>query len=918
MKISDDRKASALARIQAFGAKRAAGATVAAPGEPRALAPVAIVGHMGTAPPSVNVRDLGRKLAAGEAVRAALGLRDALGNAVRADTPGTVLFVSSARYQVQWEDGALGWYDGDSLKVEAAVAARRHAPRRASPGGGAPEAGLFAPPPASAGPPSSAPASGTPASSRSAVVRRLVEENAEKSPLGAAIVGFVVEEAAYVALEPSEVHDALRDLAAQRRVQLLPRAARLVARSDLAIKEPDGTVLAYARSLVRARRREAVTGYRVVWTVVVDRPEVRSSSREHAPAGTLDYREMLVPTRASAEAFLRHLLAGEADSVSEYIAEAGLSAVTEDKAFAGWIEVPKARARRRASPPNSRPERLHAHDVRPIFCPFCRQRRPRAPGADMDICAPCLHDQRVKAGLVAPRAAPELDEETRSFREHLALKPPPELADRPLAPEHEEEIRRLEAGRGDARTLRAEARSLATGIEREARKLGTKLAHALKRDALAKQATHEALTRPLAGASAAEHVREAGVARADAALHLNNLRGFLTDVRDDLRRARLLDEATEIVAWNNASAARRRAMIAERSAAPAEPDTDMALLAKAEGVVDGAAERMARAPTAEERRGAEAEVERETGRPVTPPPPKPPRVEERPPRAARPALTWVWVVVPHRTELGIDSGQGFVAVEGRVLDDGTVGLLSPYDGAPIHGRPFKRRSAADRLADKLNGRGPKRKVSRFYGAERIVNVLREEKFAASMRFDQEHPEDTIFINADREGRPRRTGVVEVRSDGSIGYDRDFALFPEEGIAALVNKVLDGLELDPALNPPPELRTEIPAWEAAYDIATRASDDILGRDIHDGGYTVELAPHRRGDMVQPRQVIFKRRTSDHEEVGRVLVYEDGRVELSEETKAEEREDIESIVSRALRGRRVKNRVAETEDAGGSPA
>jgi hypothetical protein len=540
----------------------------------------------------------------------------------------------------------------------------------------------------------------------------------------------------------------------------------------------------------------------------------------------------------------------------------------------------------------------------------------------MDVCAPCLHDQQVKAGLVAPRPAPELDEDTRPFRERLALTVPPrpELADRPLTPEHEEEIRRMEAGRWDARLLRSEARAVTGAIEREARKLGTKLAHALKRDALAKQATHEALTRPLAGASAAEHVREASVARADAALNLNNLRGFLTDVRDNLRRARLLDEAREIVAWNNASPARRRTMAEQsRSQASTEPDADMALLAKAEGAVDGAAERMARAPTAEERREAEAEVERETGRPVAPPPvPEAPQVDARPSRAVRTALTWVWVVVPHRTELGIDSGHGFVAVEGRVLDDGTVGLLSPYDGAPIQGRPFKRRSAADRLADKLNGRGPKRKVSRFYGAERIVNVLREEKFAASMMFDQEHPEDTIFINAERDARPRRTGVVEVRSDGSIGYDRDFALFPEEGIATLVSKVLDGLELDPALNPPPVLRTEIPAWEAAYDIATRASDDILGRDIHDGGYAVELASHRRGDMVRPRQVIFMQRTPDHEEVGRVLVYEDGRVELSEETKAEEREDIESIVSRALRGRRVKNRIAESEDSGGSPA
>ena len=93
---------------------------------------------------------------------------------------------------------------------------------------------------------------------------------------------------------------------------------------------------------------------------------------------------------------------------------------------------------------------------------------------------------------------------------------------------------------------------------------------------------------------------------------------------------------------------------------------------------------------------------------------------------------------------------------------------------------------------------------------------------------------------------------------------------------------------------------------------------IARGLHPCGYTVELAPHRRGDMVRPRQVIFMRRTPDHEEVGRVLVYEDGRVELSEDTKAEEQEDIESIVRRALRGRRVKNRLAEIEDAGGSPA
>lgn len=280
--------------------------------------------------------------------------------------------------------------------------------------------------------------------------------------------------------------------------------------------------------------------------------------------------------------------------------------------------------------------------------------------------------------------------------------------------------------------------------------------------------------------------------------------------------------------------------------------------------------------------------------------------ELRPLREAVRGTTWVWVVVPHRLQSGVNSGGGFVTREGRLLEDGSVVLPPPYDGAPIHGKPYKRRSAADLLADKLSGLGPKKNVSRLNAAERIAKALRADGYEVRVGWDQERPGETIFIHAERGQRPRRIGVVEVLSDGHIGYDHDFAALYErgKGVAALVDKAIDGLDIDPSLNPPPKRRMEIDAREAAFDIASLANDEALALGVNDRrGYSADLVQHRGMDGTRPRQVILHHRTPGHEEAGRVLIHEEGRIELGESTDPGERAAIEALVVRALDGRRV---------------
>jgi hypothetical protein len=354
-------------------------------------------------PGSVRVSELlTRRLTAGEPVWAAMRLRGAGGGTIDTGTRGVVVDVGSGRYQVAWEGGSLGWYNPGELKVPHAQA-RARAPQRVDD----PRQGLFdeerATPPSRcdvavgdrvdvlrgrwegrrgwvvercgpnapetvvvklvARPPEGeerqaeihfrdlrAIPDDVPGSYSGPIDARMIARRAHHTRTGSIIIGALVDDSGR---DPHEVHAALEQLAAAGVVELLPLAAIGVPRRvDLSIRRPDGTVLAYVRSLDRARLSQGRSdgGYRVVWTTILDRPEAQTSaSRFQAHrAGARLYDDFFTRSRAAAEALAARLRSGQDDRLSEYVAEVGVAAVSGDNfghsdTFSGCIGWPKAR-----------------------------------------------------------------------------------------------------------------------------------------------------------------------------------------------------------------------------------------------------------------------------------------------------------------------------------------------------------------------------------------------------------------------------------------------------------------------------------------------------------------------------------------------------------------------------------------------
>jgi hypothetical protein len=187
-----------------------------------------------------------------------------------------------------------------------------------------------------------------------------------------------------------------------------------------------------------------------------------------------------------------------------------------------------------------------------------RRARSESPAAEI---APATEDDEARRfhaaawGSAAPASAP-----TRSAS--TTLKAPAELRDRDLSPAHAEA---LEAhGRGEGpRTLRREARRMIELVEEQAGALEAR-----------------ARAVPAAMAQTSGAVGEI----------VDRLRGELLRAGATLRRAQLIEEAVQIVAWNGASMAAREHLLRRTGAAVASPvwEDDEKCLAAAARRIDAA------------------------------------------------------------------------------------------------------------------------------------------------------------------------------------------------------------------------------------------------------------------------------------------------------------------------------------------
>ena len=221
----------------------------------------------------------------------------------------------------------------------------------------------------------------------------------------------------------------------------------------------------------------------------------------------------------------------------------------------------------------------------------------------------------------------------------------------------------------------------------------------------------------------------------------------------------------------------------------------------------------------------------------------------------------------------------------------------PRETPPVHTRP-----ASTPRAISARTRAPRR-ISRITGAERIAKALRRAGFATDLHYDREHPGEAIHLHATRTTGPRTHGVVVVHYDGRLGLDLDFGFDPMLGrtINTLLDVALSGCTLDPGKDPPPERRMEIAPWEAAWDIAVWIDKQrrLMGDDPR--GLDVEIVQPRTNE--QERTLVLRRTFGGRDEIGRLVVRSDGRLELSEDMPPEVGVRVLDLAHHALAGRRI---------------
>jgi hypothetical protein len=262
-------------------------------------------------------------------------------------------------------------------------------------------------------------------------------------------------------------------------------------------------------------------------------------------------------------------------------------------------------------------------------------------------------------------------------------------------------------------------------------------------------------------------------------------------------------------------------------------------------------------------------------------------------------------------------GQAYFISARKGIDTGTLSILDGvFFWADFDQRYSATRAAANEareaVAYALAGDEPHtsadpraKRISRLAAAESIAKALRKVGWDAEIRWDIEHPDETINIRA---SRGNSVGFVLVRFDGQVDTEGVFSR--DRTIDDLMDDALKGAQPDPALNPPPQRRTAITDSEAAYEVASLLSNERQG--LEDRGADWYTDTDVSADVGFPASVLDVFRNEPHptlggdyrvrRHLGRVRVFDDGRVEYSDFAPDHEAH-MRDAVTRALAGRTI---------------